>query len=273
MTLRLAPALALLLAPLAVAEDTAPAPAPPTTTTTTTTTTSFPASAPVREERGPSVEVGTPDTRLRVLDIRLTLGAQHGPTRIHDDYRAGAGSMNPTGGVDYGVKRDQNGGGIFQASFVMGRLHDWGGLVWGAGLRGAGHTIDLVGGSAIPQTQDLSYSTFGLIGHVDYGFAFTRNWHVEVGPFLSLGGASMDWFDQDATTAYREETASGSYVQGGLRAGTYVALWRHVVLGFDLEYSSTYARMDAEHSASGGKSELTVREHGFGGLVTVGYRF
>jgi hypothetical protein len=278
MPLRLVPALALLagIVPFATvrAEDTAP----PSTTTTTTTTTTAPAAVPPRAAEHRSVEVAEADYRLRVLDIRLSFGGQHGPTRVHDDYESGAGSMNPTGGYDYEIRRGQHdgrnsSGGIFDLQFDMGKIRDWGGLVWGAGLRGVGHTLDLKATTAVPQTQELTYSTFGLIGHIDYAYAFTHNWHVEVGPFLSFGGASMDWFDQDAGGVYRSDTASGGYIQGGLRLGTYAAFWRHLVVGGSLEYSSTYARMDVDHSATDAKSKLTVREHGFGALLTAGFRF
>src|ERR1700759_5608198 len=115
MPLRLVPAL-VLVAAVAAAEDTAPPSTP-------TTTTAFPASAPPREHQQ-SVEVATPDCRLRVLDLRLSFGGQRGPTRVHDDYEAGAGSMNPSGGYDYAVKRDHSGGGIFDLEFDMGRIHD-----------------------------------------------------------------------------------------------------------------------------------------------------
>ncbi len=214
-----------------------------------------------------------PEAKLRVADIRVSLGGQHGPKHVHEQYTAGAGSLNPSGNNEYDVTRDQNGGGILEVAFEYGRLHDGGGLVWGAGLRTVGHTLDLKGGSSIPQTQNLSYGTFGLIGNVGYGYAFTPNWHAEVGPFASVGGASMEWFDQDATGTYRADTATGGYVQGGLRAGTYVALWKHLVLGFELEYSGTLATMEVDHSASSAKSKLTVHESGMGGLFAIGYRF
>jgi hypothetical protein len=145
--------------------------------------------------------------------------------------------------------------------------------VLGAGLRSAGHRMDVENTASVSRTQDLQYSTFGLVGNIAYAYAWTPWLHSEFGPFVSVGGAEAEWFDQDATLAYRKATAEGSYGQAGLRLGTYACIVRHLVLGLEIEHSATYARMKAEHSASSGESNLTIRTHGFGGGLALGYRF
>jgi hypothetical protein len=230
-----------------------------------------PAAAPTKESE-PEAE---PESgRMRVMDVRLAFGLQHGPRHIHDDYDSGTGSANSTGGYDYAVHAKQNEGVVYQATYAMsiGPLRDWGGMVWAAGLRGTGHRVDLRDNSA-SQTQNLSYGTFGVIGEFSYAYAFAPIWHVEVGPLLSFGGASIDWPDRSSGGTYSDDTAHGNYVQGGVRGGTYVAVWQHFVLGFDLEWTGTLVHTRVDHPATGGTSHLTIHEHGLGGLLTAGYRF
>jgi hypothetical protein len=279
MSLRLLPALALLV-PLAAAEESPPA-SGGTTTTTTTTTTTLPASAPPKgehhehEEEAAEASAKTlpPGVRMSVMDIRASFGVQEGPSHVHDEYVSGNGSMLSTGGRVYDLDRGSSAGGIFEVQFDMGTIHDWGGLLWGAGLRGVGHNLDLKNTPNIPQTQNLSYGTFGPLGHIDYAYAINPIWHLEVGPFISFGGASLEWFDQDTGGVYRKRTANGGYFQEGLRAGSYVALAHHFVIGGELEYSGTWARMNVNYDVTGGHSRITIHDHGFGGLVTAGYRF
>ncbi|MBA2481098.1 MAG: hypothetical protein H0V44_10570 [Planctomycetes bacterium] len=250
-------------------EATAPAPAAPEEAPVTEPSpVAARRAARAKRERAPRVEESV---RMRILDIRLAVGGTPGPSRVRDDYEAGSGSSLPTGGYDYGLKKQ--GGGFLQVGFMSGKLRDHGGLIWGVGLRSSGYRIDVEATPTIDRTQDLSYSTFGPIATIGYGYAFGEHFHVEAGPYLSVGAARADWFDRDATSTYREATADGAFAQAGVRLGGYFTIVRHLVLGLGLEYGSSIAVLEADHSASSGKSKLTVRTHGLGAGLEVGFRF
>jgi len=201
-------------------------------------------------------------------DLRLSIGGGPGPSHVRDEYTAGTGSAQPSGTYDY--KLDRHNAGIIEVTYVAGKLHSYGGLVWGAGLRIAGGKLDVSDGG--PDTRDRSYGRVGPTGHLDYGYAFTRNLHLEAGGMLGFGAASADWFDHDSAGGVHDKKATGAYGEIGARVGLYGCVVRHLVLGGEVELTATRTVLKADQDNPGADT-LTLRARGAGLLFTVGYRF
>lgn len=137
-----------------------------------------------------------------------------------------------------------------------------GGLLYGAALHGAAKSMD--------EPFEADYGTYSVRGMLGYGYAFTEVVHLELLPFLGIGGATIDTdrFDPDG------EEYEGVYVEGGLNANLVFTFRSGFQLGGAIGFTSSSARFEDEDDTIFGtlESEYDITQAVATGSLFIGVR-
>jgi hypothetical protein len=202
---------------------------------------------------------------LDVSDLRLSAGV------LSTEFKGASSTTvtNSSGSVtsttsssDSGRNADSN--WRTQLQYVGGHLGIGGGFMYGIGV-----AVNNATWNDGAQNAHVTTPTADIL--LGYGYAFTREWHIEVTPFGGVGRAYYSVSDNGSNQTSKNWN---KYAEYGIRAGTYFALGS-LVLGVEVPY--LVGRFNPDYQYNSGASQVTVsddrRNQGFGLLVSVGGRF
>lgn len=153
-----------------------------------------------------------------------------------------------------------------QLQYMRGHLGNGGGFIYGLGIAVNNATFENEDGDASVTTPVVDL----LLG---YGYAFTPAWHFEITPFAGIGRAYYS-VDVDGATSTSDETTS--YVEYGIKVGTYFMLGESFQIGLEVPYLASSFEPEYEYT-NAGDNQVTVSDErnnqGFGVLLSIGGRF
>jgi len=153
-----------------------------------------------------------------------------------------------------------------QIQYMRGHLGNGGGFIYGLGVAVNNANFENDSGDANVTTPVVDL----LLG---YGYAFTPGWHLEITPFAGIGRAYYS-VDVDGATSISDETTS--YVEYGIKAGTYFMLGDSFQVGLEVPYLASSFEPEYNYTDEG-DDQVTVSDErnnqGFGVLLSIGGRF
>ncbi len=204
-----------------------------------------------------------------VDDLRLTAGTGVSPDYVREDFHSNGntGEGGPDGIYHYDdIHKSAAGEATF--GWYGGMLYRYGGgLVYGFGGEyiGSVYQAPLSSNATIVHLEEG-----GPFAQMGWGYAFDHWTHFELTAFVSGGPARGGWVDQATPATIMH--GDGSYIQGGVRAGLFWVLARHLVLGVQAELSdmSTYLKVT---NPNGSESDLTIDSAGGAIQGVIGVHF
>lgn len=112
--------------------------------------------------------------------------------------------------------------------------------------------------------------------HLGWGYAFTKNLHIEVMAFGGIGSLTMDDHGPFIVAEEGSQKPNGPYHEFGLRVGLVLAAWRGLLIGLDGGYLMSEGRSALRYDLGGGRRRDVVYEIDQSGAVanlSIGLRF
>ena len=208
----------------------------------------------------------------RYTDIRLGIGVAETPDKAHVEYDAGRHSAAPSSRGDVGF--EHNIGGRIRLGIVHGRTTSWGGWFAGTGIELSGQRLELVGAGDDADFDNTSSSSARIYAEGGYAYAFTKRFHLELGPTVGAGVSSITWIDQQDDGRWTSEEGEGTSVAIGGRLGLYAQVTEHLVLGLTGGVERVVDRAEIEFKkTSEGKADVELRHTGAFAMFETGWRF
>ncbi len=186
------------------------------------------------------------DAVVVVNDLRLSAGSGVSPDYIREDFHSngvtGDGANGGADGIYHYNDIKKSAAGEVTFGWYGGRIYRYGGgMVYGFG----GEYIGAVYQAPLSSNATIVHlNEGGPFAQLGWGYAFSHWTHLEITAFVSGGAARGGWVDFDTPTTIKH--GSGSYIQGGGRAGFFWVVARHLEFGVQGELSdrSTAIRVD-----------------------------
>jgi hypothetical protein len=225
------------------------------------------------------------------------LSAADDPFDVFNDFRLDVGAVPVSRPVQEGIHQTETSGPDISANQSLGSLglgirvdlgwykaltanKDYGTIVVGLSIFDAQQSGDpnnpAERGNAL--TGPIKLNAMGVDISVAYAIPVTRNFHIEIGPFIGVGTATISDSDlvPGSTTVTTEQSAHGVYREmGGRLWFIYTSRNNNFQAHLAIAYYGAHAAANIQFNTSVGtlSDNLTIDESGVSPSIGFGYRF
>jgi hypothetical protein len=201
-------------------------------------------------------------------DLRLELGLERPPQRVHEDF-ANGGSASLTN-TTLETPIDAAPARILRVIAAADEGRVGGGLAWGFGAEFVDDRFTIADGTGRggPELRERLLGFFGMLG---WSIAPVPRLELEAVAYGGIGLARISWVSPDIASGIAEGRGDGGYTEEGLRlaAGTPIP---HGLLQVFAGIAATQSGAEIDY-ASGDSSNLRLDAAGWTTGLAAGYRF